>query len=154
ASPNITMSDSTDDLADRVAGWMRPHPGLDVRVADPATGTALTPGSEGELQVRGWCVMQGYYRKPEAAAEAFTGDGDLRPGALGLARSDVRIRFVGRLKEIIRVGGENVAPTDIENVLHQHPKIRQVQAFALPDPRLIEVPGAYIVAREGEELTV
>lgn len=154
ASPNVTISDSKDELDDRIAGWMHPHPGLEVRIVDPQSGDIVGAGVEGEIRVRGWCVMQGYYKKPDATDAAFSRDGFLKTGDLGVARLDGRIRFVGRLKDIIRVGGENVAPTEIENVLHQHPKIGQVQVFALPDPRLIEVPGAYIVPREGESLTV
>lgn len=153
ASPNIVASDHADPLAERIEGWMRPHPGLEVRIVDPASGAALGPGQEGEIWARGWCLMQGYYRQPEATAQVITAEGFLRTGDLGVARADGRIRFVGRLKDIIRVGGENVAPADIENVLHQHPKVRQAQVFALPDPRLVEVPGAYILPREGESLT-
>lgn len=153
-SPNVVISDFRDPLPDRVAGWMRPHPGLSVRIADPVTNVVVPHHWEGEIQVCGWCLMQGYYNQPEATAASFANNGYLKTGDLGVMREDGRIRFVGRLKEIIRVGGENVAPTEVEDVFHQHPKIRQVQVFALPDERLVEVPGAYIVPREGVELTV
>jgi fatty-acyl-CoA synthase len=153
ASPNIMASDHNDTVEERIAGWMRPHPGLDVRICDPATGAEVARGEKGEIRVRGWCVMKGYYRDEAATAETMTEDGFLKTGDMGVMREDGRVSFVGRLKEIIRVGGENVAPADVEDVLIGHPKIRQAQVFGLPDPRLIEVPGAYVVARDGETVT-
>lgn len=153
ASPNIMASDHADPVADRIAGWMRPHPGLEVRICDPASGAETARGEKGEIRVRGWCVMKGYYRDEAATRETMTPDGFLRTGDMGVMREDGRVTFVGRLKEIIRVGGENVAPADVEDVLIGHPKIRQAQVFALPDPRLIEVPGAYVVPRDGETVT-
>ncbi|QDC03194.1 AMP-binding protein [Mesorhizobium sp. 8] len=153
ASPNIMASDHGDPVEDRIGGWMRPHPGLDVRICDPATGAEVARGQKGEIRVRGWCVMKGYYRDEAATRETMTADGFLKTGDMGVMREDGRVAFVGRLKEIIRVGGENVAPADVEDVLIGHPKIRQAQVFALPDPRLIEVPGAYVVPREGETVT-
>lgn len=153
ASPNIMASDHADPVEDRIAGWMRPHPGLEVRICDPATGAEAPHGEKGEIRVRGWCVMKGYYRDEAATRETMTADGFLKTGDMGVMREDGRIAFVGRLKEIIRVGGENVAPADVEDVLIGHPKIRQAQVFPLPDPRLIEVPGAYVVPRDGETVT-
>ncbi len=153
ASPNIAMSDHGAALEDRIEGWMSPHPGLDVRITDPDTGMEQPRGTSGEIRVRGWCVMKGYYSEPEATAETMTDDGFLKSGDLGVMREDGDIRFVGRLKEIIRVGGENVAPSDIENTLNLHPAVRQAVAFALPDARLIEVPGVYVVLRSGATLT-
>lgn len=145
ASPNVALSRYDADEDDRIAGWMTPHPGLDLRIVDPDTGDARPPGEEGEIQVRGWCVMAGYYQNPDATTETMTRDGYLKTGDVGIRRANGDIRFIGRLKEIIRVGGENVAPSDIENILNQHPSVQQAVAFGLPDPRLIEVPGAYVV---------
>lgn len=153
ASPNILASDYRDPMEDRIEGWMRPHPRLEVIICDPESGAILSPGEKGEIRVRGWCVMKGYYRDSEATAQTITHDGFLKTGDMGIMREDGRIMFVGRLKEIIRVGGENVAPADVENVLIKNPKVLQAQVFALPDPRLIEVPGAYIVPVEGQQLT-
>jgi fatty-acyl-CoA synthase len=153
ASPNILASDHRDPVEGRIAGWMHPHPGLDVKICDPATGEELPASARGEIRVRGWCVMKGYYNDEAATKATITADGFLKTGDIGVRHEDGRIAFVGRLKEIIRVGGENVAPADIEDVLNGHPKVRQAQVFALPDPRLIEVPGAYVVPREGEALT-
>lgn len=153
ASPNISMSDHERNLEDRVEGWMTPHPGLQLKIVDPETGVERPRGAEGEIRVQGWCVMSGYYRQPEATADTMTEDGYLKSGDIGVMRENGDIRFVGRLKEIIRVGGENVAPSDIENTINLHPAVRQAVAFALPDPRLVEVPGVYVVLRSGQSLT-
>lgn len=153
ASPNIATSDYRDNLEDRAAGWMRVHDGLDVRIVNADTGSVVASHTKGEIQVHGWCVMKGYYADPEATAATVTDDGFLKTGDLGMMDTEGRLAFVGRLKEIIRVGGENVAPSEVENLLHQHPEILQAQVFALPDPRLIEVPTAYILAREGCDIT-
>ena len=153
ASPNIATSDFRDSLEDRAAGWMHVHDGLDVRIVDADIGSILEASQKGEIQVRGWCVMKGYYDDPEATAATMTQDGFLKTGDLGMLDEQGRLAFVGRLKEIIRVGGENVAPSELENVLHQHPDILQAQVFALPDPRLIEVPTAYVLARENCDIS-
>lgn len=154
ASPNVVMSDHRDDTALRIEGWMRVHPGLEVVIVDPETQTACAPGEPGEIRVRGWCVMKGYYAMPDATAATIRPDGFLLTGDLGVMDAQGRLKFLGRLKDNVRVGGENVAPAEIEDVLNQHPKIRMAQVFALPDPRLIEVPGAYVVAREGATVEV
>jgi fatty-acyl-CoA synthase len=153
-SPNVAVSDYRDPREDRIAGWMRPHDGLDVRIADPDTGTELASGNRGEIQVRGWTVMSEYFDKPDETARALTPDGFLRTGDVGEMREDGRIRFVGRMKEIIRVGGENVSPAEIENVLNGHAGIAQAQVVGVPDPRLIEVPAAYIVLKPDVDLTI
>src|SRR5690606_24220568 len=98
----------------RAHGWGLPHPGTEVRIADQDTGEVLPPGAQGEIQVRGWHVMRGYYKMPEATAKAFTPDGWLRTGDLGEMSPDGRLRMVGRLKDMYRVGGENVAPAEVE----------------------------------------
>jgi len=149
ASPNVAISDRNDALTDRIAGWMRPHDGLEVRIADPETGLNLPSGQPGEIQVRGWTVMQGYFDKPRETTSALGEDGFLRTGDLGVMAKDGRLRFLGRLKEIIRVGGENVSPSEIEDVLHTHPDIAQAQVVGMPDPRLIEIPVAYVVPKKG-----
>ena len=153
ASPNVAVSDWRDALNDRIEGWMRPHEGLEVRIADPATSGTLPHGRSGEIQVRGWSVMKGYFDKPEETAAALRNDGFLLTGDMGVMRMDGRIRFLGRLKEIIRVGGENVSPGEIEDVLVSHPDVAQAQVVGVPDPRLIEVPAAYVVLKSGSKST-
>lgn len=153
SSPNVAMSDHADPIDVRVDGWMRPHPGLDVRIVDPFTETEQPRGCQGEIRVRGWSVMRGYYNDPGATAEALDRHGFLKTGDIGVMNAGGAIRFVGRLKEIIRVGGENVSPADIENAFHEHPKVKQAVAFALPDGRLVEVPGLYVIPREGQTVS-
>jgi fatty-acyl-CoA synthase len=149
ASPNVVMSDWRDDQELRVAGLAHPHDGVEVRTVDPDTGRDRPPGVPGEILVRGWNVMQGYYNQPDATAHAIDPDGWLRTGDLGEMTRDGRLRFVGRLKEMLRVGGENVAPADVEEVLHTHPAVRKAEVIGVPDARLGEVVAAWVQLREG-----
>jgi fatty-acyl-CoA synthase len=148
ASPNVVLHDWRDDLALRVAGWALPHPGLEIRTVAPETGVVQGPGEEGEIQVRGWSIMKGYYNKPEETAKAFSPDGWLRTGDLGTIRSDGRMRMLGRLKDVFRVGGENVAPAEVEETLFSHPAVQLAQVVGVPDARLGEVAAAFVVLRE------
>ena len=138
ASPNVVMSDYRDPEELRVQGLPRPHDGVQVRIS-----------AEGEIQVRGWNVMQGYYNNPEANAKVFTDDGWLRTGDLGELTADGRLRMVGRLKDVFRVGGENVAPAEVEEVLLSHPAVQTAQVIGVPDARLGEVPAAYLTLKAG-----
>ncbi len=141
ASPNVVMSDWRDAEDVRVNGLARPHDGVEVRIED------------GEIQVRGWNVMQGYYNNPEANAKAFTADGWLRTGDLGELTAEGRLRMVGRLKDVFRVGGENVAPAEVEEVLLEHPAVETAQVIGVPDKRLGEVPAAYVTLKAGTRAT-
>jgi fatty-acyl-CoA synthase len=137
ASPNVVMSDWRDAEDLRINGLARPHDGVELRIV------------ENEIQVRGWNVMKGYYNNPEANAKAFTADGWLRTGDLGELVQDGRLRMVGRLKDVFRVGGENVAPAEVEEVLLAHPAVETAQVIGVPDPRLGEVPAAYVTLKAG-----
>jgi fatty-acyl-CoA synthase len=150
ASPNVSMSWHHDDIAKRIDGWGHVLEGLDVTIADPESGRELPPGGTGEILVRGWSVMKGYYGMPEQTAKAIDAEGWLHTGDYGVMDGEGRLRFSSRIKDVFRVGGENVAPAEVEDVLHRHPKIRQAQVIGVPDPRLMEVPAAYVILREGE----
>jgi len=139
ASPNVVMSDWRDPEELRVQGLAKPHEGVELRISP-----------EGEIQVRGWNVMKGYYNNPEANAKAFTADGWLRTGDLGELTADGRLRMVGRLKDVFRVGGENVAPAEVEEVLLAHPAVQTAQVIGVPDQRLGEVPAAYVTLKDGQ----
>jgi len=141
ASPNVVMSDWQDPEELRVQGLATPHEELHLRTAD------------GEIQVRGWSVMRGYYNNAEATAKAFTEDGWLRTGDLGELLPGGRLRMVGRLKDVFRVGGENVAPAEVEEVLLSHPAVETAQVVGVPDARLGEVPCAYVTLRDGARAT-
>ena len=136
ASPNVVMSDWRDAEELRVNGLARPHDGVEVRISP-----------EGEIQVRGWNVMRGYYNNPEATAKAFTADGWLRTGDLGELTADGRLRMSGRLKDVFRVGGENVAPAEVEEVLLAHPAVETAQVIGVPDSRMGEVACAYVTLK-------
>jgi fatty-acyl-CoA synthase len=138
ASPNVVMSDWRDPEELRVNGLAKPHEGVEIRIL------------ENEIQVRGWNVMKGYYNNPEANAKAFTDDGWLRTGDLGELVQDGRLRMVGRLKDVFRVGGENVAPAEVEEVLLAHPAVETAQVIGVPDKRLGEVPAAYVTLKAGQ----
>jgi fatty-acyl-CoA synthase len=141
-SPNVVMSDWRDPEELRVNGLALPHPGIEIRIS-----------KEGEIQVRGWNVMKGYCNNPEANAKAFTSDGWLRTGDLGELTADGRLRMVGRLKDVFRVGGENVAPAEVEEVLLAHPAVETAQVVGVPDARLGEVPCAYVTLKAGKSAT-
>jgi fatty-acyl-CoA synthase len=140
ASPNVVMSDWRDPEELRVQGLAKPHEGVHIRIV------------ENEIQVRGWNVMKGYCNNPEANAKVFTADGWLRTGDLGELTSDGRLRMIGRLKDVFRVGGENVAPAEVEEVLLAHPAVETAQVVGVPDARLGEVPCAYVTLKDGKEV--
>jgi fatty-acyl-CoA synthase len=142
ASPNVVMSDWRDPEHLRVNGLALPHPGVEIRIAP-----------DGEIQVRGWNVMKGYCNNPEANAKAFTEDGWLRTGDLGELTNDGRLRMIGRLKDVFRVGGENVAPAEVEEVLLGHPAVETAQVVGVPDARLGEVPCAYVTLKSNHSVT-
>ncbi|QIE46258.1 AMP-binding protein [Pseudohalocynthiibacter aestuariivivens] len=152
ASPNIAQSCWWEPEDIRTTGLMRPQPGLDVRIVDPQTGDVQQAGGRGEIQVRGWSVMEAYFDMPENTAETLSDEGWLSTGDLGALSADGRLAFLGRLKNIVRVGGENVSPEEVEDLLHRHPAIRLAQVVGVPDERLVEVCAAFIVLNEGHAM--
>ncbi len=122
------------------------------RVVDPGTGAVLDDGETGELVARGYGVTQGYYNKPEATAAAFDAEGWLRTGDLGRIDDDGYITLLGRTKESYRCGGEQVLPTEIEDLLTTHADVVQAHVVPIPDERMGEVGVAFVVARPGATL--
>lgn len=153
ASPNVVMSCWDDPLPLRMEGWALPHAGVEVRIADTNTGEIMLPGAPGEIQVKGWSVMRGYYNLPEVTAQTFTGDGWLKTGDLGKMDAEGRLKMVGRLKDMFRVGGENVAPTEVEGFILMHEAIELAQVVGVPDARLGEVPAAFVILKQGYSCT-
>ncbi len=141
-----------DDEMHRCESSGYPCLGYELRIVDGMTGEAQPPGVPGELQVRGYSVMREYYRKPAETAAAFTADGWLRTGDTALWLEDGYIRFLGRYKDMLKVGGENVDPMETEGLLLEHPAIRQAAIVGLPDRRLSEVPVAYVEPVPGATL--
>lgn len=148
ASPNAALAAFDDDLEKRLQGFAAPLPGLELRIVDPE-GRSMPAGSVGEILIRGWSVMKGYYNMPEQTAKTIDSDGWLHTGDVGTLDEEGRLLFIDRIKDVFRVGGENVAPAEVEDVLNQHPAIKQSQVVGVPDARLIEVPAAYIILKDG-----
>ena len=122
---------------------------VDYRVVDPETGRDVAAGEVGELVAKGPGVTRGYYDKPEATAEAFTADGWLRSGDLGRIDAEGYLTLVGRRKESYRCGGEQVLPTEIEDLLVTHSAVLQAHVVPVPDARMGEVGVAWVVLRDG-----
>lgn len=147
AAPNVAQSCWWEEEPVRVEGRMRPQPGIEVRIRD-----AAGPDEAGEIMVRGWSVMRGYFDKPAETAATLDAEGWLATGDLGVLDAAGRLRFAGRLKDIVRVGGENVSPGEVEDILHRHPAIRQAVVVGVPDPRLMEVVCAFVILNDGHAL--
>ena len=123
------------------------------RVVDPETGLKVALGEAGELQAKGIGVTAGYYNKPEATATAFTADGWLHTGDLGRIDADHYLTLAGRLKESYRCGGEQVLPTEVEDLLVTHPAVLQAHVVPVPDARMGEAGVAYVVLRDQPAVT-
>jgi len=157
-----TMATRADDPYERLAstnGRMRkigpagdPSLGgrlVDYRIVDPETGKVVGPGDVGELMAKGPGVTRGYYNKPEATAEAFDAEGWLHTGDLARFDAEGYMTLVGRRKESYRCGGEQVMPTEIEDVLTAHPAVLQAHVVPVPDRRMGEAGAAFVVLRPG-----
>jgi fatty-acyl-CoA synthase len=153
ASPIITLTSVDDPIEVRVGTVGRPIPGAEVRLVDPITRKDVAPGDAGELWVKGHGVMAGYYKNPDATRRVIDPDGWLATGDLARAREDGNYRIVGRCKELIIRGGENIYPPEVEEFLHHHPKVAEVAIVGLPDPKYGEVISAWIVPKPGVSLT-
>lgn len=153
SSPTSVMGPYDDILEKRLTGYGFPLPGVEVRIFDPETFSEVPPGIEGEIRVRGWNLMAGYYKMEAATLKSIDTNGWLHTGDLGVADKEGRIRFVDRLKDMFRVGGENVAPADVENVLNAHPAVRQAQVVGVPDKRLTQVAAAYVILKADKKAT-
>lgn len=133
----------------------RPHsvgralPWIDERIVDTATGKSLPPHTDGEVWIKGPNVMRGYYGLPEETAHALTPDGYLRTGDIGRFDDDGHLYITGRLKDMLIVGGENVFPREIEEVLDKHPSIQASGVIGVKDPVRGELPIAFVELREG-----
>lgn len=151
----VCMTTLEDSREQRCATSGRPMPGIEIRIADPETGEEVPRGTPGEILCRGYNVMRGYFRDPDATARAIDPEGWLHSGDQGVLREDGFVRFLGRYKEMLKVGGENVSPAGVEQELTRLvPSIEQVAVVPYPDARLGEVPVAYVVPRRGMACTL
>ncbi len=147
----IGALDSTEEQSCEASGY--PAPGYEIRVVDPATGHDQPAGTPGEILVRGYTVTRGYYNKPEATAATIDADGFVHTGDMGVLRPDGHLRFVGRYKDMLKIGGENVDPMEVEAYLMSHPDINLAAVVSYPDPRLSEVGVAFVRCEPGRALT-
>ena len=147
---SITRPDDTPEKIATTVG--KPIPGLEVRCVDPE-GKTLPHGQAGEILVRGYLVMQGYFNDPEATAKAIDKDGWLHTGDVGMYDEDGYLKVTDRIKDMYIAGGFNCYPAEIENILMQMPGVAQVAVIGVPDERLGEVGKAFIIPRAGAQLT-
>jgi len=143
------LSDLEDSQEERCLRQGRAVPGIEVRIIDPETGKDAEVNKVGEIWVRGYCVMNGYYNDPEKTAETLDSEGWLRTGDLYSRSETGALCFNGRLKDMLKVGGENVAAIEIEAFLCEHPSVKLAEVVGKPDPRLDEVPVAFVELRPG-----
>jgi fatty-acyl-CoA synthase len=147
----IGALDSTEEQCCEASGY--PAPGYEVRIIDPDTGCDQPAGVPGEILARGYSLMRGYYKQPEATAAAIDADGWLHTGDMGLLRDDGHLRFMGRYKDMLKVGGENVDPMEVEAFLMAHPGVNLAAVVSYPDARLSEVGVAFVRCEPGHALT-
>jgi len=152
SSPVITMAKVDDPVETRVTTVGCALPNTEMRIVD-ATGETVSAGEQGELCARGYMVMQGYDQDPEATARAIDTDGWLHTGDLAVMRPDGYLKITGRAKDLIIRGGENLSPREIEEFLHTHPKIAEVQVVGVPDRRLGETVAVWVRLRAGHTAT-
>jgi fatty-acyl-CoA synthase len=152
----VSMQTRTDDDLDRRTSTVgRVHPHVEVKIVDPVNGEMVPRGEPGEFCTRGYSVMLGYWDEPEKTAEAVDSDGWMHTGDLAVMRDDGYSNIVGRIKDMVIRGGENIYPREIEEFLYTHPDIEDVQVIGVPDEKYGEELCAWIRMREGAEaLTV
>jgi len=151
-SPVSTQTAPDDPLDRRVSTVGRVHPHVEVKVVEPGTGRALPPGEPGELCTRGYSVMLGYWEDEERTREAIDAGRWMHTGDLATMDEEGYVNIVGRIKDMIIRGGENVYPREIEEFLYTHPAVADVQVIGVPDERYGEELMAWVIPREGEAL--
>lgn len=140
----FALCDPDESRESRSVTHGKPAPGVAVRITDPETGVDLPDGQMGEILVRGYNVMDGYWASPEKTAEAFDAGGWLKTGDLYTRLANGSLVFGGRYKDMLKVGGENVAAIEVEAFLCTHPDVKTAEVVGRPDPRLDEVPVAFV----------
>ena len=152
-SPGMTQTRVDDSFDVRCTTVGRAYEFTDVKVLDSATGEECPVGVEGEMCCRGYNVMKGYYKNPEATAQVIDSNGYLHSGDLGVKDENGNYRITGRIKDMIIRGGENISPKEVEDYLYKMPEVKDVQVVAVASPRYGEDVGAFIILKDGKELT-
>jgi len=149
----VTTSRLDDPLEQRIKRLGKPLPGVEVCIFDPETRSEAAPGGRGEVLVRGYSILEGYYKDARKTAEALDPAGWYHTGDIGSIDADGTLMFHGRLKDMLKVGGENVAAAEIEGCLQRHPAVKLAQVVGIPDLRLVEVPAAFVERKPGAEVS-
>jgi len=144
-----TVCEMDDPLEIRMTTVGRPYPGIEIGICQPDSKDFLPVGQPGEVCMRGWCTTKGYFDDPEKTAQALDDTGWFHTGDLGILGADGNLRLIGRIKDMIRVGGENVAAADVEAVLLKHAAVKQAVAVGMADERLAEVVVGFVELKAG-----
>ncbi|MEN0140662.1 MAG: AMP-binding protein, partial [Rhodococcus sp. (in: high G+C Gram-positive bacteria)] len=150
-SPASTQTWADDSLDRRVSTVGRAHPHVEAKIVDPSTGETAPLGEPGELCVRGYSVMLGYWNEPEKTAEAVDADGWIHSGDLAVMDEDGFVSITGRIKDMVIRGGENIYPREIEEFLYTHPDVLDAQVIGVPDAKYGEELMVWLRLREGAE---
>jgi fatty-acyl-CoA synthase len=137
----------------RITRLGKPLPGLELRIISPDTGEEAAIGEHGEVLVRGYSVLEGYHKDAVKTAEAIDRDGWFHTGDIGSLDGHGTIMFHGRYKDMLKVGGENVAAAEIESLLSRHPAVKLAQVVGIPDAKYVEVPAAFVELKPGSAAT-
>jgi acyl-CoA synthetase (AMP-forming)/AMP-acid ligase II len=148
----IAFNHPEESLESRLTTCGKPMPGLQARIVDPDTGADLGRGVKGEILLKGYAVFEGYYKSPEKNQAAFV-DGWFKTGDLCVIDASGSIEFHGRIKDMLKVGGENVAAIEIESVLASNPAVAMAQVIGVADDRLFEVACAYVELSPGAAIS-
>jgi fatty-acyl-CoA synthase len=153
ASSFLSLNYLTDTLEQRTGTGGHPMPGMECRIVDPVTGVDVPPDTEGEMLFRGSNCFSGYLNDPELTAQVFDDEGWFHTGDVATMDRDGRVTFISRLKDVLKVGGENVSAAEVESYLLRHPSIGIVQVVSAPDDYYVEVPTAFIHLKPGTAAT-
>jgi len=144
-------TDARAPLATKMRNAGKPLTGVEIKITDPDTQQTLPRGTAGEILLRGY-ITPGYYKNPERTRETIDAEGWFHTGDVGVLEEDGSLTFRGRYKELIKTGGINVVPVDVEDVLHSHPRVRQAVVVGLPDKERDEIVAAMVVAHPGQTI--
>ena len=153
AAPGCTQSSIDDSIETRVNTVGRAFYGVECKIVDPETGADLPDDVDGEFVARGYNIMKGYYKMPEATAAAIDKDGWLHTGDLARRLPDGNYKITGRIKDMIIRGGENIYPKEIEDFIYTYPKVKDVQVIGVPDKQYGEEIMACVIKQDGVECT-
>jgi fatty-acyl-CoA synthase len=144
--PGLTVTPLEATTEQRCEASGTPMSGYEFQIVDPDSGTVLPAGQVGEIRHRGYSTMIGYFNDADATAAAIDSDGWLSTGDMGVMRPDGHLRFMGRYKDMLKVGGENVSPAEVEAAIAEHPAVSEVAVVGIPHHRMVEVPVAFVVS--------